>query len=60
MTITGANEMGASLASAGEGIVDTLANWICDGLFVGIGAFVGVEIDKMISDEEEKEEEVAE
>lgn len=53
MTITGANEMGASLASAGDGILDTLVNWICDGLFVGIGALVGVKIDEMISGEAE-------
>ena len=28
----------------GDGIVDTLVNWICDGLFVGIGVN-GVKID---------------
>ena len=53
MMLTGAHEMGASLASAGDGILDTLVNWICDGLFVGIGALVGVKIDEMISDEAE-------
>tara|TARA_B100001142_G_scaffold325018_1_gene377834 strand:+ start:118 stop:744 length:627 start_codon:yes stop_codon:yes gene_type:complete len=53
MMLTGAHEMGASLASAGEGIADTLVNWICDGLFVGIGALVGVKIDEMISGEAE-------
>ena len=53
MMLTGAHEMGASIASAGEGIVDTLVNWICDGLFVGIGALVGVKIDEMISGETE-------
>ena len=53
MTITGANEMGASLASMGDGIADTVVNWICDGLFVGIGALVGVKIDEMVSGEAE-------
>ena len=48
MTLTGAHEMGASLASFGDGIVDTLVNWIFDGLFVGLGAFIGVKIDEMI------------
>ena len=53
MMLTGAHEMGASLASAGDGILDTLVNWICDGLFVGIGALIGVKIDEMISGETE-------
>ena len=53
MMLTGAHEMGASLASAGDGILDTLVNWICDGLFVGIGALIGVKIDEMISGEAE-------
>ena len=53
MALTGAHEMGASLASAGEGIVDTVVNWIFNGLFVGIGALVGVKIDEMISGEAE-------
>ena len=48
MMLTGAHEMGASIASSGAGIVDTLANWICDGLFVGIGALIGVKIDEAI------------
>jgi len=46
MTLTGAHEMGASIASAGDGIVDTLVNWVCDGLFVGLGALVGAKIDE--------------
>jgi len=46
MTLNGAHEMGASIASAGDGIVDTLVNWVCDGLFVGLGAFVGAKIDE--------------
>jgi len=48
MVLTGAHEMGASIASSGAGIVDTLANWVCDGLFVGIGALIGVKIDEAI------------
>ena len=32
----------------GDGIVDTLVNWICDGLLVGAGALLGVKIDEMI------------
>ena len=48
MMLTGAHEMGASIASSGAGIVDTLANWICDGLFVGVGALIGVKIDEAI------------
>ena len=48
MTLNGAHEMGASLASLGDGIADTLVNWIFDGLFVGLGAFIGVKIDEMI------------
>ena len=48
MMLTGAHEMGASISSMGDGIVDTLVNWICDGLFIGIGALIGVKIDEMI------------
>ncbi len=48
MTLTGAHEMGASITSAGDGIADTLVNWICDGLFVGVGALLGVKIDEQI------------
>ena len=48
MVLTGAHEMGASILNTGEGIVDTLVNWICDGLFVGIGALIGVKIDEAI------------
>ena len=48
MVLNGGNEMAASLASMGDGIVDTLVNWIFDGLFVGVGALVGVKIDEML------------
>ena len=48
MTLNGAHEMGASLASFGDGIADTLVNWIFDGLFVGLGALIGTKIDEMV------------
>jgi len=48
MTLTGAHEMGASIASVGDGIADVLPAWIVDGLLVGIGARVGAEIDKLV------------
>ena len=48
MTLNGAHEMGASLASFGDGIADTLVNWIFDGLFVGLGALIGAKIDQMV------------
>ena len=48
MTLNGAHEMGASLASLGDGIADTLVNWIFDGLFVGLGALIGTKIDEMV------------
>ena len=50
MMLTGAHEMGASITSLGDGIADSLVNWICDGLFVGAGALLGVKIDEMIND----------
>jgi len=54
MTITGANEMGASITSGADGIVDTLANWICDAAFIGIGALIGVKIDEMLPEAAEE------
>ena len=48
MMLTGAHEMGASITSMGDGIADSLVNWICDGLFVGAGALLGVKIDEMV------------
>ncbi|DAC52426.1 MAG TPA: hypothetical protein HA340_00125 [Candidatus Thalassarchaeaceae archaeon] len=48
MTLTGANEMAASITSMGDGIVDTLVNWICDGAIVGVGALIGVKIDDLV------------
>ncbi|MDP6865074.1 MAG: hypothetical protein QGG96_06665 [Candidatus Poseidoniaceae archaeon] len=48
MTITGANEMGASITSGGDGIADTLVNWLCDGILVGVGALMGVKIDEVV------------
>ena len=48
MTLTGAHEMGASIANAGDGIADVVPAWIVDGLLVGIGARVGAEVDKLV------------
>jgi hypothetical protein len=48
MTLTGAHEMGASLASLGDGIADVLPAWIVDGLLVGLGARIGAEIDNAV------------
>ena len=48
MVLNGASEMGASILGAGDGIVDTLVNWVCDGLFVGVGALVGAKIDDAV------------
>jgi len=48
MVLTGGHMMGASIADAGTQIVDVLADWIFDGLFVGIGALIGVKIDEAI------------
>ena len=48
MTLTGGHEMGASLASMGDGIADVLPAWIVDGLLVGLGARIGSEIDNAL------------
>lgn len=48
MTLNGASEMGSSLLNAGDGILETAANWVFHGLFVGIGAFAGAKIDEAI------------
>ena len=48
MSLTGAHYMGASIAGGGTEIANVLVNWITDGLFVGIGAFVGCKIDDAI------------
>ena len=52
MTLTGAHEMGTSLVGGGTEIANVLVNWVTDGLFVGIGAFLGVTVDGMIGEEE--------
>jgi hypothetical protein len=52
MELMGAHNMGASLVDALNGTADTAVNWICDGLFVGIGAFIGCQVDELISEEE--------
>ena len=59
MTITGASEMGASITSMGDGIVDTLVNWICDAAFIGIGALIGVKIDELLPEAGAAEEAAA-
>ncbi len=43
----GANEMAASVLGGADGLLDTLVNWIFDGLFVGVGALLGSKIDEM-------------
>ena len=48
MTLNGGHEMGASLASMGDGIADVLPAWIVDGLLVGLGARLGSEIDNAL------------
>ena len=52
MTLTGAHEMGTSRVGGGTEIANVLVNWVTDGLFVGIGAFLGVTVDGMIGEEE--------
>jgi len=59
MTISGAAEMGASITSMGDGIVDTLVNWICDAAFIGIGALIGVKIDELLPEAGAAEEAAA-
>ena len=44
----GANQMAASILGGADGLADTLVNWICDGLFVGVGALLGSKIDEMV------------
>jgi len=41
----GANQMAAAILDGGGGFVDTAVNWVCDGLFVGVGALLGSKID---------------
>ena len=48
MTLNGGHEMGASIASMGDGIADVLPAWIVDGLLVGLGARLGSEIDNAL------------
>ncbi len=48
MTITGSHYMGASIVDGGTEIANVLVNWITDGLFVGLGALIGVKIDEVI------------
>ena len=50
--LTGALEMGTSIAMGGSEIANVLVNWVTDGLFVGIGAWLGVTVDGLIGEEE--------
>ena len=59
MTISGAMEMGASITSGFEGMVDTLVNWICDAAFIAIGALLGVKIDELLPEAGAAEEAAA-
>ena len=52
MSLTGALEMGTSIAMGGSEIANVLVNWVTDGLFVGIGAWLGVTVDGLIGEEE--------
>ena len=49
MTLTGADQMAASLVSSGAGMDHVAPAWIVDGLLVGIGALVGVKVDEMVN-----------
>ena len=60
MTITGATEMGASITSGFDGMVDTLVNWICDAAFIAIGALLGVKIDELLPEAAAEEAAAAE
>jgi hypothetical protein len=59
MTINGAHTMGASIVDGGTEIANVLVNWITDGLFVGLGALLGVKIDEAIDNMGSSEEEEA-
>ena len=61
MPLEGAHNMGSSITSLGDGIVNTLVNWISHGLLVGAGALLGVKIDEMLDnmDSGSSEEEAA-
>jgi len=45
MALDGGHQMGASIASTGEGIVDVALAWIVDGAMVGVGALLANTID---------------
>tara|TARA_B100000214_G_C23927092_1_gene608887 strand:- start:1181 stop:1378 length:198 start_codon:yes stop_codon:yes gene_type:complete len=53
MSMTGAHDMGNMLMDGKTFDVNTVVNWITDGLFVGLGAFLGVQIDDLVGGEEE-------
>ena len=45
MVLDGGHQMGASLASSADGIVDVALSWIVDGAMVGVGALLANTID---------------
>ena len=45
MALDGGHQMGASLASSADGIVDVAMSWIVDGAMVGVGALLANTID---------------
>ena len=53
MSMTGAHDMGNMLMDGKTFDVNTVVNWITDGLLVGLGAFLGVQIDDLVGGEEE-------
>ena len=57
MIIDGALQMGSSITNLGDGMVNTLLNWVSHGVLVGAGALLGVKIDEMIDNMSDSSEE---
>ena len=57
MIIDGALQMGSSITNMGDGMVNTLLNWVSHGVLVGAGALLGVKIDEMIDNMSDSSEE---
>ena len=57
MIIDGALQMGSSITNMGDGMVNTLLNWVSHGILVGAGALLGVKIDEMIDNMSDSSEE---
>jgi hypothetical protein len=49
MALDGGHQMGASLASSADGIVDVAMSWIVDGAMVGVGALLANTIDDNVN-----------